>query len=278
MTISETSGGWVSMGFATGNTPATDQNFTIFNGVASVIYRGQQGQIAPIANGEIDMFGGLNNTNGVDGPDLQTGFRTLTVNLDFTPAGGYNGTSHFGTVSWSDSVLGTLGSYTYTQARTFGAIAISQAATGTVNGLALYQIASTNTFANWISGFNVSTLTGAGDDADGDGLANSVENFLGTNPSVASQGLTSVSSSAGNLVFRHTRNATPASDLTASYEWSTDLTQWHASGVSFGGTSITFGAPTVVTPGSPEMVEVTATVTAGATPAKVFGRLKVVRN
>ena len=278
MTMSETSGGWVSMGFALGNTPSTAENFVSFNGVGTIIYRGQEGITSPNTNGELDMFGGINNTNAVDGLDLQTGFRTLTATLDFTPTGGYNGTTNFGTVSWSDSVLGQLGSYTYTVARNFNSLAISQVASGSINSLALYQIASTNTYANWISGFNVSTFTAAGDDADGDGLANAIENFLGTSPAVGNQGLTSVSSAAGNLVFRHSRSGTPASDVTASYEWSTDLMQWNASGASSGGATITFGSPTMITPGTPEVVQVTATVTAGVAPAKVFGRLKVVKN
>jgi hypothetical protein len=139
-----------------------------------------------------------------------------------------------------------------------------------------------NTFASWIgtfdfSGFTSPDLTAAGD-PDHDGLANSLENLLGTSPAAASQGLTTVSASGGNLIFRHTRSATPATDLSGSYEWSTNLADWNASAVSAGGITVTFGAPpTVITPGTPDLVEVSATVT-GTAATKIFARFKVVRN
>jgi subtilisin-like proprotein convertase family protein len=81
-----------------------------------------------------------------------------------------------------------------------------------------------STYASWIAGFPaVGTLTGAPEDPDQDGLPNSIENYLGTAPDAPSSGLTRVSSSSGNLVFRHTRTNNPASDVTAVYQWSTDM-------------------------------------------------------
>jgi hypothetical protein len=124
-----------------------------------------------------------------------------------------------------------------------------------------------------MGGFSVAGQTGFNDDYDKDGLVNALENILGSSPAVAGQGITQVSRGAGTLVFRHTRNATPASDLTPSYEWSADLVNWNASGASAGGTTVTFGVPVVVTPGTPDLVEVTATVS--GTAARVFCRLKV---
>ena len=134
-----------------------------------------------------------------------------------------------------------------------------------------------NTFATWIGGYNVGGQTGFNDDFDNDGLDNAMENILGSDPSVTSQGLSAVSTSGGNLVFRHTLNATPASDLQASYEWSADLAAWNASGASAGGTTVTFGAPVQINAGPPALVEVTATVT-GTPPGKVFARIKVQQN
>ncbi|HSP43275.1 MAG TPA: lamin tail domain-containing protein [Luteolibacter sp.] len=129
-------------------------------------------------------------------------------------------------------------------------------------------------FAAWIAGFEVGGLTGFGDDSDNDGLANALENILGSDPSAANQGINLVSASGGDLVFQHTLNATPASDLDAVYEWSTDLATWYADGASDGGTTVTFGAPVEIAPGPPALVEVTASIT-GTPPAKVFARLKV---
>lgn len=279
MTLAEAPTAWVSLGFVGSNSPGTSANFTSMSGVGSIIYRAQTGVVAPNADGELDMFGGLGNTNGVDGPDHNTGFRTLTVTLDLTPAGGYNGTSNFGTVTWSDSVLGVLGAYTYTASRNFGSILITQAVTtSTINALALYQTGSAGTaYADWIGGFEVGGFTGPADDFDHDGLANVLENLLGTSPAAFSPGLTSVSAAGGSLVFRHTLSATPAADLTGSYEWSADLVTWHASGAAAGGTTVTFGAPVVVTPGTPDLVEVTATVT-GSPAARVFARFKAALN
>jgi Bacterial Ig-like domain len=280
MTISETNGAWISLGFGSTNTVSLTQNFTTLNGMGTIIYRTQTGTVAALnANGELDMFGGPNNTNAVDGPDGKMGFRTLTATLDLTPAGGYDGATNFGTVFWSDSELGALGNYTYPTTRNFGSILISQGGTtGTINALALYQSGAVgNTFAGWISGFSVGGLTGAAQDPDEDGIGNALENLLGTSPLAFSPGLTAVSHTGSALAFRHTRSATPASDLTGSYEWSANLSTWQGSGVSAGGTTVTFGAPVVVTPGTPELVEVTASVT-GNPATRVFVRFKATQN
>jgi hypothetical protein len=279
LTIAETAGSWVSLGFGSTNTVTTAQNFTTINGVGTIIYRSQSGTVAPAVNGELDMFGGTNNTNPVDGPDFNTGIRTLTVTLDLTPEGGYNGTTNFGTATWSDSVLGVLGSYTYTVTRNFGSILITQGTTtSAINALAFYQTGTpSNTYTNWIGGFNVGGLNGVFDDPDGDGFGNALENLLGSAPNAFSTGQISASLSGGNLSFQHTRSTTPASDLTGIYEWSTDLATWHASGVAAGETTVTFGAPVVITPGTPDLVEVTTSVT-GTTPSKVFVRFRASLN
>ena len=131
-----------------------------------------------------------------------------------------------------------------------------------------------NTLATWIGGFQVGGQIGFNDDFDKDGLSNALENILGSDPSASNRGISLLSASAGNLVFRHTLNATPASDLAASYEWSTNLANWNASGASAGGTTVTFSAPVEIAAGPPALVEVTATVS-GTPSAKVFTRLKV---
>ena len=143
MTISPTVGNWISLGFATNTTPITTKNFTdtgvgVANstvGIATILYR------AVSAPGELDMFGGLKSGSAVDGPDGNTGNRTVTVTLDLTPAF-YNGSTTFGKVTWSDSVLGMLTNHTYTTEPSFGSILISDSASsaGTVSALTLTQI------------------------------------------------------------------------------------------------------------------------------------------
>jgi arylsulfatase A-like enzyme/methionine-rich copper-binding protein CopC len=146
MTVSPTTGAWISLGFAAENSPNIAKNFTNVvvgtgantTGLGTIIYR------ATSNPGELDMFGGPTNLTGVvDGPDGSTGNRSLTVTLDLTTAGGYNGSSNFGKVTWSDSVLGALGNYTFPSTQNFGSILISESASsgGTISALALKQVA-----------------------------------------------------------------------------------------------------------------------------------------
>ena len=113
------------------------------------------------------------------------------------------------------------------------------------------NVLPSNTLAAWISGFSVGAETGVNGDFDNDGLDNAIENILGSNPSVSNTGMTSVSSSANSVTFQHTRSATPASDLTAGYEWSTDSGNWYAAGASNGIVTVSFGAPSVISAGPP---------------------------
>ncbi len=125
------------------------------------------------------------------------------------------------------------------------------------------------TYADWIAGFEVGTETGAGDDFDNDGIPNAIENYFGTDPSVASEGITEVGGGPGLLNFQHPISATPASDLFGSYEWSVDLLTWFEAGETSVGTTVDIsvfenaGTATVV-------------AEASGTPApKIFVRLKV---
>jgi hypothetical protein len=137
MTISETTGAWISLGFSTLNTPTTNADFTGANGLGTIVYRD--------ANNELDMFIGLGTTGSTDGPDGNTGSRTLTVSLDLTPAGGYDGVTNFGTVTWTDSGLGAvnnLGTAFALPNQSIGAILVSgaNATSGTVSALTLSQV------------------------------------------------------------------------------------------------------------------------------------------
>lgn len=130
-------------------------------------------------------------------------------------------------------------------------------------------------FTAWISGYpGVGVKNGFTDDADGDGLANGVENLFGSNPSVANPGITQVAGSGGSITFQHPRNATPATDVTPSYRWSTDLVTFYASGASAGGTTVTIAAqPDLPSVG---ISTVTATVT-GTQPKRLFVRMQAAK-
>jgi hypothetical protein len=135
---------------------------------------------------------------------------------------------------------------------------------------------SGNTFANWISNpaFGLAVADqDLGDDPDGDGTDNGVENFFGTNPGTFTQGLLVGIKSGNTFTFTHPQNATQASDLTASYRWSKDLASFLASGATDGaGTTVAF--TTQANTPSPGITTVTATVTGTAT-NKLFVRVNV---
>ena len=140
-------------------------------------------------------------------------------------------------------------------------------------GYRLVSAGSGNTFATWISGFSVNGLNGVSDDADGDGTDNGVENFFGTAPDAFSTGLLAGTKSGNIFTFTHPQNATPASDLAASYKWSDDLANWYAGdGVDGpGGTTVTM---------APVTVSGTTTVTATASQSipRLFLRVDVTQD
>lgn len=133
----------------------------------------------------------------------------------------------------------------------------------------LTRSAATNTYADWLAANP--PAAGFATDSDNDGVSNAVENILGTNPNAYSAGLTQVSATSNSATFKHTLNPTPAGDLSYSYEWSTDLTEWKA-----GGQTNTAGTTATITPAGPvaDVVTVTTTVTGGPG-GKLFTRIKV---
>lgn len=133
------------------------------------------------------------------------------------------------------------------------------------------------TYASWIAGFpGASAQPGFTQDADGDGVLNGVEHILGTSPAARTTGLYQVSRAASALKFRHSRSNAIVAGITHTYQWSSDLTNWHSSGqTNAAGITATIAASTIVDNAAPNLdtVEVTTTITAGSN-AKVFVRLR----
>lgn len=129
--------------------------------------------------------------------------------------------------------------------------------------------APANDYAAWIASYpGVGSLTAFTDDADGDGIENGLENLFGTDPSVSNQGIVQVAKTGNTVTFQHPQNATPASNVSAAYVWSTDLATFNADGASAGGSTVSFATSTVA-----GTTTVTATIT-GTVPAKLFVAMK----
>jgi hypothetical protein len=133
-----------------------------------------------------------------------------------------------------------------------------------------------DTYANWIGGFSgAAGAPGFNQDADNDGVSNGVEHYLGTDPSVSSLDLRELSNTGGGFRFRHSRTNQLAGDVKASYQWSTDLVNWHASGQPAGSGVIATISTATITDNSPpalDEIEVSAVISTGTT-ASLFVRI-----
>lgn len=95
-------------------------------------------------------------------------------------------------------------------------------------------------FANWASNNGLSGGNAAFNaDPDGDGIPNGLESFLGTLPGSSSSAMSNIAKTSNGISMSHSTNSDLASDITASYQWSSDLTTWNASGDTVNGTTVT---------------------------------------
>lgn len=140
------------------------------------------------------------------------------------------------------------------------------------------QVLNPNTFAFWAAGYPaLGTQSGRFHDPDGDGLANVLEHLLGSRPDQpGGPALQPFSAQPGQIKARHTRAASPASDISFDYQWSTDLVSWHSSGdTNSAGVRVVIASEVLADPAPPGtvLIETTATATSGA-PARLFLRLR----
>ena len=116
---------------------------------------------------------------------------------------------------------------------------------------------------------------GAEDDADDDDLANVIEYFMGSQPGDAnSRGILTIPAvGTGTFTIRYPR-AKNRGDVSGALSWSSDLTNWHASGGSNGTHTVTFAEAVVsAQEADPETVEATATISGPGDVPKIFVRL-----
>ena len=130
-TIGNVTGSWASIGFEQGpDTPLTSAHFLTNDGIGTIILR---------ASGELDSFAGGDAVNAIDGPNGTLGARTLSAIIDLST---HNGTTDYGSVTWSDSVLGVVGNFDYLADEDFSFILLSEAnsTTTTYSNLTLTQV------------------------------------------------------------------------------------------------------------------------------------------
>ena len=147
--------------------------------------------------------------------------------------------------------------------------------------LALIAPAEADTYDEWIAAYAEEgpgqvSLKGFGEDPDGDGIANGIERYMGTDPARANPGI-EVVPGADRPTFRHSRTPSPPEDLVASYQWSTDLETWHAAGATVSGVTVRLEPAIAADPGTPgETVEIVPMIE-GIQPPTLFLRLRVER-
>jgi hypothetical protein len=208
--------------------------------------------------------------------DFNADLMSLWINPDLTAAEpAPTATTPFTLTNWLTAVrLGSGG----TDAAVWDHLVVARA----WDALGVFPGVTTATgYLAWIGKYPaVGPLTGFADDADGDGLDNGAESFLGSDPSLANAGLVPLSATGGTFVFTHSESNEIPADVTAGYEWSTDLEHWFASGADNGaGVTVTLAETARVEGTAPanDQVTVTATVTAG-TANTLFARVRATRS
>lgn len=132
-------------------------------------------------------------------------------------------------------------------------------------------------YAEWLTRFSINSSE-LNEDTDRDGIANGIENYLGTSPLLATTSLTALASDGQSLTLCHSRSNIAAVNLIPSYEWSTNLMTWFASGQQEGAATVNITSTIVNDADAPanDLIEATATVS-GAPVGKLYLRLKVTK-
>ena len=135
-------------------------------------------------------------------------------------------------------------------------------------------MAANPTFSEWIAGYNIGAETGFDQDLDGDGIKNGLEAWFGTPPDQFTTGLSILSTTGATITLSHPLNEQIPSDITGSYEWSPDLSNWYAGNGVDGPVS----GLTVLITAAPSGNTATVTATASESYSSIFLRGRADQN
>lgn len=139
-----------------------------------------------------------------------------------------------------------------------------------LNEVRMEQIPTTADYSVFAGTITDVTKRGPLDDADGDGTNNLLEYTLGGDPNVVDRSiLPAYSETETNVVFRFKRSDSSETDVTQTFQWSTDLQNWND--MALGATS---SANVEITENDADDDDVTVTIPKAGN-SKMFGRLKV---
>jgi autotransporter-associated beta strand protein len=254
---------------------------TFVSTISGVISDGGSGYSLEVQASASDRVLSLTGTNTYSGPTTVTS-GTLRVNGASLPNGGrlnLNGTAKVEITEPVDPVVEVVNTLFIAgiqqNAGTYGATG-----SGATNindtrfaGAGVIQVTTgpVPDFAAWMAGYTFAPgadLSFAGD-ADSDGISNGIEQVFGTVPNAATTGLTQISATGTSVTYQHPLNPIIASDVTYSYQWSTDLAEWKS-----GGQTNTGGTTATITAGAPVSGQVTVTTAVTSGPSvKLFTRI-----
>ena len=136
-------------------------------------------------------------------------------------------------------------------------------------------VASSPSFGQWIAGHPAAGAASEfDDDADGDGVRNGLERYLGRDPVIPDGQGFAFLPGIGARSFSHPRSSMAGSDVDASYQWSADLRSWHDSGVEAGGLRVSL-TPRVVAGSGGALKTVVVTPDVVGNSNSLFYRLKL---
>lgn len=119
-------GAWGSVGFFGGPAMSTTSNFgspSTNGGYGTALLR-------KIDSNASDYYGGMGAVNLIQAGDFGNATSTFTITMDFTPGGGYNGTTNFGKATFSRAGVATVYTHTFTTEVLISALGFSTNASG----------------------------------------------------------------------------------------------------------------------------------------------------